>query len=95
LRRGITHESHYSFALTEKDFGSDATSLECSATKVEGGYKINGNKRWIGIATHSDAIITFAREKESKEIMGFIVNTKSSPGLRVTKIEGKYALQSV
>jgi alkylation response protein AidB-like acyl-CoA dehydrogenase len=36
-----------SFGLTEPDFGSDATGLRTSAKKVEGGFVINGEKRWI------------------------------------------------
>lgn len=30
------------FGLTEPDYGSDATSLQSTAKKVEGGYLING-----------------------------------------------------
>lgn len=50
-----------SFGLTEPDFGSDATGLKTTATKVEGGYLINGQKRWIGNATFADLIIVWAR----------------------------------
>ena len=49
------------FGLTEKEFGSDATSLQTSAKKVEGGYILNGNKRWIGNATFAHYIIIWAR----------------------------------
>jgi acyl-CoA oxidase len=38
------------WALTEPDFGSDASSLQTTAKKVEGGYLLNGTKRWIGNA---------------------------------------------
>jgi acyl-CoA oxidase len=34
--------------LTEKEIGSDASELTTTAKKVEGGWIINGNKRWIG-----------------------------------------------
>jgi acyl-CoA oxidase len=57
------------FGLTEPDYGSDATSLKTTATKVEGGYKINGQKRWIGNATFADYIIIWARnESEGNKI---------------------------
>ena len=39
------------FGLTEPDFGSDASGLQTTAKKVEGGYVLNGEKRWIGNAT--------------------------------------------
>ena len=58
-----------SFGLTEAEYGSDATSLKKSAKKVEGGYIINGNKRWIGNATFADYIIIWARnENEGDKI---------------------------
>ena len=58
-----------SFGLTEPEYGSDATSLKTSAKKVEGGYIINGNKRWIGNATFADYIISWARnENEGDKI---------------------------
>ena len=58
-----------SFGLTEAEYGSDATSLKTSAKKVEGGYIINGNKRWIGNATFADYIIIWARnENEGDKI---------------------------
>jgi alkylation response protein AidB-like acyl-CoA dehydrogenase len=50
-----------SFGLTEPDFGSDATSLQTNAKKVEGGYVLNGCKRWIGNATFAHYIIIWAR----------------------------------
>jgi acyl-CoA oxidase len=57
------------FCLTEPDYGSDATSLKTTATKVEGGYKINGLKRWIGNATLADYFIIWARnESEGNKI---------------------------
>lgn len=53
-----------SFGLTEPDYGSDASSLKTNAKKVEGGYLLNGNKRWIGNATIADYIIVWARNQD-------------------------------
>lgn len=83
-----------SFGLTEREYGSDATSLETSAKPVEGGYLINGNKRWIGNATFGDYIILWARNTNTKKIQGFVVDLKSK-GIDAKKIEGKYALRIV
>ena len=52
------------FGLTEPDNGSDAGGLKTSATKVEGGYLINGKKRWIGNGTFADYIIVWARNED-------------------------------
>jgi alkylation response protein AidB-like acyl-CoA dehydrogenase len=48
------------FGLTEPLNGSDATSLKSTATKVDGGYLLNGQKRWIGNATFADYIVIWA-----------------------------------
>lgn len=49
------------FGLTEPENGSDATSLKTTATKVEGGYILNGAKRWPGSGTFADYIIVWAK----------------------------------
>ncbi len=50
--------------MTEPDHGSDATSLKTTAKRVQGGYIINGSKRWIGNATFADIIIVWARNED-------------------------------
>ena len=52
------------FALSEPDYGSDATSLETYAKKVSGGYILNGQKRWIGNSTVASYIIVWAKNKD-------------------------------
>jgi acyl-CoA oxidase len=59
-------DKYICFGLTEPDYGSDATSLKTYATKVEGGYIINGSKRWIGHATFADYIIVWAKNTDEK-----------------------------
>lgn len=39
------------FGLTEPDRGSDASTLDTTAKKVDGGWLLNGKKRWIGNGT--------------------------------------------
>lgn len=81
------------FSLTEPDYGSDATSLITSAEENENGdYVINGSKRWIGNATHSDVFIIWARNKKTNKVEGFI-GEKGNPGIKTSKIEGKLALR--
>ena len=84
-----------SFGLTEPDNGSDASGLKTTATKVDGGYLINGQKRWIGNATFADYIICWARNtSDNNNVQAFVV-TKGSKGLKTSKIENKYALRAV
>lgn len=82
------------FGLTEPDYGSDASSLKTTAKKVEGGYLITGEKRWIGNGTFADYIVVFARnEAEGGKVQAFVVE-KGSKGLVTKKIEGKYSLRT-
>jgi len=84
-----------SFALTEPNYGSDATSLEANVVKTEGGYILNGVKRWIGNGTFADYICVWARNLDDKKLVqGFVVE-KGMKGLTTTKIEGKMALRMV
>lgn len=64
--------------MTEPDYGSDATSLKTTAKRVEGGFILNGKKRWIGNAGFSDYIIVWARNaEEGNKIQGFLVEKGS------------------
>ncbi|XP_072959397.1 acyl-coenzyme A oxidase 4, peroxisomal-like [Typha angustifolia] len=82
------------WALTEPDYGSDASSLKTTATKVTGGWLLDGQKRWIGNSTFADVLVVFARNTSTNQINGFIVK-KGSPGLKATKIENKIGLRIV
>ena len=95
LPDGIALKKILCFGLTEADYGSDATGLQTTAKKVEGGYVINGEKRWIGNATFADYIIIWAKNVDDKnKIQGFLVE-KGSKGLSTKNIENKYALRMV
>lgn len=81
------------WGLTEPLIGSDASNLGTTATKVDGGYKINGNKRWIGNANR-DYLICWARDTQTNKIGAFIINVKS-PGVRIEVIQHKLSLRVV
>lgn len=80
--------------MTEPDNGSDASGLRTTATKVEGGWVIEGQKRWIGNSTFADILVIFAKNKDTNQINGFILK-KNAPGLQATKIENKIGLRMV
>ncbi|XP_011019097.1 PREDICTED: acyl-coenzyme A oxidase 4, peroxisomal-like isoform X3 [Populus euphratica] len=82
------------WALTEPDYGSDASGLKTTAIKVERGWILEGKKRWIGNSTFADLLVVFARNTTTNQINGFIVK-KDAPGLTVTKIENKIGLRIV
>nr|AAT11172.1 putative short-chain acyl-CoA oxidase [Tropaeolum majus] len=82
------------WALTEPDYGSDASGLRTIATKVEGGWLLEGQKRWIGTVPLQISWIIFARNTSTNQINGFIVK-KDAPGLTATKIQNKIGLRIV
>lgn len=53
------------FALTEPDVGSDATACKTSFRKVDGGYVINGRKKWITYGAIADVMLLFANSDNS------------------------------
>ncbi|KAH7843490.1 hypothetical protein Vadar_017193 [Vaccinium darrowii] len=82
------------WGLTEPDYGSDASSLKTTATKVAGGWILEGQKRWIGNSTFADVLVIFARNTTTNQINAFLV-MKDVPGLQATKIENKIGLRMV
>ena len=60
---------------------------------MEGGYLLNGNKRWIGNG-NKDILVVWARNSENKNIEGFIVENKWA-GVHAEPIKHKLALRIV
>lgn len=52
------------FALSERGAGSDAASIETSAVREGDGWRIRGEKCWLGNGGHSKHFIVFARTGE-------------------------------
>ncbi|MFP3596292.1 acyl-CoA dehydrogenase family protein [Chryseobacterium sp. SIMBA_029] len=83
------------FGLTEPEVGSGAAGgLTVTCKNTPEGWVLNGQKKWIGNATFADLIIIWAKDVDSGEVKGFIVE-KDNPGFSVEKIKGKMALRIV
>jgi (2S)-methylsuccinyl-CoA dehydrogenase len=61
LPKLATAELLNAVAVTEPDFGSDVAGLKVTATKVDGGYAINGVKTWCTFAARADVLMLLAR----------------------------------
>ncbi|MGE5216983.1 MAG: acyl-CoA dehydrogenase family protein [Chloroflexota bacterium] len=81
LPRLARAENIAAFALTEPEAGSDAAAISTTATKVSGGYRLDGGKRFISNAGIAHTYIVFASTQPSakaKGISAFIVSADSS-----------------
>ena len=66
------------FGLTEPTAGSDPASMKTFARKDGSDWVLNGEKRWIGLATIADVAVVWARTDEEKNpVRGFLVPTDS------------------
>jgi acyl-CoA dehydrogenase len=73
------------FGVTEPTAGSDTTSIETFAEKIDGGYRINGQKIWTSRAQHSDLMLLLARTtpkeqcaKRSDGLSTFLVDMRDA-----------------
>jgi len=81
------------FGLTEPDFGSNPTGMITRAeTLPNGGYRINGTKRWITNGCLADVAIIWARLDGGK-VHGFLV-PKETQGFSTRKLETKWSLRA-
>jgi len=73
------------FAVTEPTVGSDTTSIQTTAERVDSGYLIRGQKIWTSRALHSDLMLLLARttpleqvERKTEGLSTFIVDMKAA-----------------
>jgi glutaryl-CoA dehydrogenase len=66
LSQTINMKKFIGFGLTEPLNGSDASALKTTAKKVDGGYLLNGEKKWPGNGTFADYMIVWARNLDDE-----------------------------
>ncbi len=84
------------FGLTEPDSGSDAASMRTRAERIDGGWRINGQKMWISLGNVADVALVFAQtdpERRHRGLACFLVPT-DAPGFSSEEIHGKLGLRS-
>src|ERR687894_2453595 len=82
------------FALTEPTAGSDPASMRTFARRDGSDWILNGEKRWIGMATIADVAVVWARtEEEGNPVRGFLVPT-DAPGFCARDITGKLSMRA-
>lgn len=84
-----------SFALTEKGAGSDAAAIQAVAEPDGSGYRITGEKIYIGNGGISNRYVVFARtdpDAGPRGITAFVVPA-DAPGAVVDRIEDKMGIR--
>jgi alkylation response protein AidB-like acyl-CoA dehydrogenase len=78
------------FGVTEPTAGSDTMAIETSAERVDGGYRLQGQKIWTSRAEHSDLMLLLARttplaqvQKRTEGLSTFLVDMRAA-GDRLT-----------
>jgi alkylation response protein AidB-like acyl-CoA dehydrogenase len=59
--------------------------------KTSAGYKLTGQKKWIGNGAEGGTLVTFAREKTSGKISSFLIDT-NTPGYHAEVIAHKLGM---
>tara|TARA_B000000441_G_scaffold131664_1_gene116634 strand:- start:794 stop:1960 length:1167 start_codon:yes stop_codon:yes gene_type:complete len=81
-------------AFTEQDFGSDSGGMITKATKVDGGYILNGSKAWCTFANRANYLTVLARTdsdltKRHKGLSIFMVEKEPGEDIIHPNIKGE------
>jgi len=80
------------FGLTEPNAGSDPGSMQTRAKKVDGGYRLSGQKMWITNSPIADVAVVWARsDAHEGKIKGFLVE-RGAEGFSTPTIHAKASL---
>jgi len=94
LPRLATGEWVGCFGLTEPDAGSDPAGMRTKATKIDGGYRLDGAKMWITNSPIADLAVVWAKsDAHEGRIRGFVIE-RGAKGFSTPKIEGKLSLRA-
>jgi alkylation response protein AidB-like acyl-CoA dehydrogenase len=85
------------FGLSERNAGSDAGGMQTSAAKVDGGWVLNGHKKWntAGLVANLNTVFAVTDPaSKSRRISAFAVDCPHD-GLKITKIEDKMGIRAI
>jgi len=81
LRPVAENDQISGLAVSEPETGSDLAGMSTTATAVEGGYELNGEKYWVGNAVEADWLTVYAKTGDGEDRYSnytlFIVETDS------------------
>ena len=88
-------EATFSYALSEREAGSDAASMKTRAVRDGDSYVINGTKTWItgsGVSTHYTLMAVTDPDKGANGISAFVIHA-DDPGFSIGTKERKLGIK--
>ncbi|ANZ40326.1 acyl-CoA dehydrogenase [Lentzea guizhouensis] len=87
---GVVKGRVEAISMSEPGAGSDVSALTCRADRVDGGWRINGQKTWCSNAHFADHVLLIARssqeESRHRSLTQFMVPTNAD-GLQIKGID--------
>ena len=89
LAPAIRGERIAALGITEPDAGSDVAAIKTRATKVDGGWTVNGSKMFITNGVRADFVVTAVKTTAAGGHHGisFLIVDTDQPGYSASKIE--------
>jgi alkylation response protein AidB-like acyl-CoA dehydrogenase len=91
MTRGVST----SFALSERQAGSDAAAIEATAVREGDGWRLRGEKYWIGNGGASRYYVVFAKSNPAagaRGISAFVVD-KEADGVEIDELSDKMGIR--
>ena len=88
-------DATFSYALSEREAGSDAAAMRTRAERTDDGWVLNGTKAWIsqaGVSTHYTVMAVTEPGAGSRGISAFVVHA-DDPGVTVGPPEHKMGIK--
>jgi alkylation response protein AidB-like acyl-CoA dehydrogenase len=87
----VRGELAFAIGMSEPDSGSDLASIRTRATRVDGGYLVNGTKVWTSNAHLCDYLIALFRtqvvpDKKHEGLTQFLVDLRNTKGITIRPI---------
>lgn len=88
FRPALAGERIAAFGLSEPDGGSNVRALKTRATRVDGGWRLDGSKLYISNAPIADFVLVAARTRAelTMDAISLFIVARDSPGFEVSKL---------
>ncbi len=91
IPRIVAGECFFCIGMSEPNSGSDLASVRTRATKVEGGWHVNGTKLWTSQAHYAHYMILFCRTSGTPDdrqngTSQFLVDLKTTKGISIRPV---------